>query len=74
MREIIFTRRGINCGIGIFVARHVIAVEVEMVIPADDPSEPFFESETVQLLRDIQEHAEQGDLAWGLDGRRIDPL
>lgn len=44
--------------------RYVVAVEVEMVIPVDDPSEPCLESETVQLLRDIQEHAEQGDVAW----------
>ena len=44
--------------------KYVVAVEVEMVIPVDDPSEPCYESETVQLLRDIQEHAERGDLAW----------
>ena len=44
--------------------KYVIAVEVEMVIPVDDPGEPCYESETVQLFRDIQEHAEQGDLAW----------
>jgi len=36
----------------------------EMVIPADDPSEPCYESETVQLLREIKEHAERGDVAW----------
>jgi hypothetical protein len=44
--------------------KYVIAVEVEMVIPVDDPSEPCYESETVQLLREVQEHAEKGDLAW----------
>jgi len=32
-----------------------------MVIPVDDPSEPCYESETVQLRRKINEHAEQGD-------------
>ena len=42
--------------------KYVIAVEVEMVIPVDDPSEPCYESETVQLLREIKEHAERGDL------------
>ncbi len=42
----------------------VVAVEVEMVIPLDDPSEPCYESETVKLLREIKEHAEQGDVAW----------
>ncbi len=44
--------------------RYVVAVEVEMVVPTDDPSEPCYESETVQFLRDIQEHAERGDVAW----------
>ena len=41
--------------------KYVIAVEVEMVVPVDDPSEPCYESETVQLLREIREHAE----GWG---------
>ena len=44
--------------------KYVIAVEVEMVIPVDDPSEPCYESETVQFLREIKEHAERGDQAW----------
>jgi hypothetical protein len=44
--------------------RYVVAVEVDMVVPADDPSEPCYEAETVQLLREIKEHAEQGDVAW----------
>ncbi len=43
---------------------YVVAVEVEMVIPVDDPSEPCYESETVQLLREIKDRAERGDLAW----------
>ena len=42
----------------------VVAVEVEMVIPADDPSEPCYESETIQLLQEIEEHAKQDDLTW----------
>jgi hypothetical protein len=44
--------------------RFAVAVEVEMVIPEDDPSEPCYESETVQLLREIRERAEAGDVAW----------
>ena len=44
--------------------QYVVAVEVEMVIPPDDMSEPCYEPETVNLLRDVQQHAEQGDLAW----------
>jgi hypothetical protein len=42
----------------------VVAVEVEAVIPDDDTSEPCFESETVQLLREVENHAQQGDLEW----------
>ena len=44
--------------------KYVVAVEVEMVIPADDPSEPCYESETVQLFREIKDHAERGDVSW----------
>ena len=44
--------------------RFVVAVEVEMVIPLDDPSEPCLEAETVQMLREIAEHAEHGDRQW----------
>jgi hypothetical protein len=44
--------------------KYVVAVEVEMVIPTDDPSEPCFESETVELLRAVKEHAERGDKEW----------
>src|SRR5260370_7433362 len=43
--------------------KYVVAVEVEMVTPADDPSEPCYEAETVQLLREIQERAERGAVA-----------
>jgi len=44
--------------------RFVVAVEVEMVIPVDDPSAPCYESETVRLLREVEEKARQGDLDW----------
>jgi hypothetical protein len=44
--------------------KYVVAVEVEMVIPVDDPSEPRYESETIQLMREVQERAERGDVAW----------
>jgi hypothetical protein len=44
--------------------KYVVAVDVEMVIPVDDPSEPCYESETIQLLKDVKEHADRGDLAW----------
>jgi hypothetical protein len=44
--------------------KYVVAVEVETVVPVDDPSEPCYEAETVQLLREIKEHADRGDVAW----------
>ena len=44
--------------------RYVVAVEVEMVIPEDDPSEPCYEAETVNLLREVRERAESGDIGW----------
>ena len=44
--------------------RYVVAVEVEAVIPVDDPSEPCFEAETVKLLKEVKQRADQGDLDW----------
>ena len=42
----------------------MVAVEVEMVIPPDDPEEPCYESETVKFLRDVAEHAKREDKTW----------
>ena len=44
--------------------KYVVAVDVELVIPIDDPAEPCYESETIQLLREVKEHAERGDVPW----------
>jgi hypothetical protein len=44
--------------------QYIVAVEVEAVIPDADPSEPCYESETVELLRDIESHARSGDVNW----------
>jgi len=44
--------------------KYVVAVEVEMVIPVDDPSEPCYESETVELLREIQERSLLIEATW----------
>jgi hypothetical protein len=44
--------------------KYVVALEVEMVVPSDEPSEPCYETETIQLLREVKERAERGDLAW----------
>jgi hypothetical protein len=42
----------------------VVRVEVEAVIPKDDPSEPCLEPETVEFLREVHERAEAGDVEW----------
>lgn len=51
--------------------RYVVAVELEMVIPPDDPSEPCYESETVELVREIARRAESGDEAWLLQHGQV---
>ncbi len=42
----------------------VVVIEVEAVIPDSDPSEPCFEPQVVELLREIEARAKQGDVAW----------
>jgi hypothetical protein len=44
--------------------KYVVAVEVEMVIPLDDPSEPCYEAVTVKLLREVKERAERDEVEW----------
>jgi hypothetical protein len=44
--------------------RFVIAVEVEAVVPDDDPSEPCFQPHVVELLRQVELHAKIGDVDW----------
>jgi hypothetical protein len=44
--------------------KYVVALEVEMVVPIDDPTEPCYEAETIQLLREVKERAKRDDLAW----------
>jgi len=44
--------------------RFVVAVEVEAVIPPEDPSEPCYEPETVEFLKEVADRAERGDLEW----------
>jgi hypothetical protein len=44
--------------------RYVVAVEVEAVIPDADPSEPCYEAEVVELLREVESRAQAGDVAW----------
>ncbi|MFG0335761.1 MAG: hypothetical protein ACF8TS_20570 [Maioricimonas sp. JB049] len=44
--------------------KYVVAVDVEMVVPVEDPSEPCYEAETVRFLKQVQEYAEADDLDW----------
>lgn len=44
--------------------RFIVAVDVEAVIPDADPTEPCYESETVELLREVERRARAGDVEW----------
>jgi hypothetical protein len=51
--------------------RYVVAVDVEMVIPTDDTSEPCYEAETVEFLKDVAQRAERGEKEWLLKHGRV---
>ena len=51
--------------------RYVVAVEVEMVVPPDDPSEPCYEAETVEFLKEVAQRAEQDDKQWLLQRGKV---
>jgi hypothetical protein len=44
--------------------QYAVEVEVEVVYPEDDPSEPCLEPATVRRLDEIARRAERGDLAY----------
>ncbi len=44
--------------------RCIVRVELDAIIPVDDPSEPCFEPDTVEFLKQVRERAEGGDLEW----------
>lgn len=44
--------------------RYVVSVDIELVYPEFDPSEPCYEAETVDFLREVAERAERGDVDW----------
>lgn len=50
---------------------YVVSVEVEAVIPHDDPSEPCYEAETVQFLKLVGEKAVQDDREWLLQHGQV---
>jgi len=42
----------------------VVAVEVDAVVPDADPTEACYEPDVVELLREVELHAERGDVDW----------
>ena len=44
--------------------RFIVVMEVEAVIPDADPSEACYEPEVVELLREVEKHAKDGDVSW----------
>jgi hypothetical protein len=44
--------------------RFAVEVDVEVVYPEDDPSEPCLEPDAVRKLDEIARRAEQGDVAY----------
>jgi hypothetical protein len=44
--------------------RVVVDVPVELVFPDEDPSEPCYEAETIELLREVERRAAANDLEW----------
>jgi hypothetical protein len=43
---------------------YAVEVEVEVVYPAEDPTEPCLEAPTVRWLDEVARRAEQGDLEY----------
>lgn len=44
--------------------RLIVAIEVEGVLPESDPREPSLDSEAVELLWALRDHAVDGDMVW----------
>ncbi len=44
--------------------QYAVEVEVEVVYPEDDPSEPCLEPATIRRLDEIARRAEKGDIAY----------
>lgn len=51
--------------------RYVVALDVEMVSPPDEPSEPCYEAEAVELMKEAVERAQRDDIAWLLQHGRV---
>ncbi len=51
--------------------KYVVAVDVEVVIPDDEPTEPCYETETVELLREVKQRADREDVSWLLEHGKV---
>ena len=51
--------------------RFIVVVDVEAVIPEEDPTEVCYEPETVELLHEIEHRAECGDIDWLMAHGRV---
>ncbi len=51
--------------------RFIVALDVDAVIPDEDPSEPCFEPATVELLKEVESRAKRGDRAWLMQHGRV---
>ncbi len=48
----------------IFSEKYIVVLDVEMVIPDEDPSGACLEADTVAFLKEVKERADAGDLEW----------
>lgn len=48
----------------VHAGRFAVRLEVEAVIPPDDPSEPCYEPDVVEFIREVHERANAGDVEW----------
>lgn len=44
--------------------KYIVVLEVDAVILDADPSEPCYEPETVEFLREVEQRAERDDVDW----------
>ena len=44
--------------------QYAVEVEIDVVYPVDDPSEPCLEPQTLRFLDEVARRAEQGDIAY----------
>ena len=44
--------------------QYAVEVEIEVIYPEDDPSEPCLEPDTVRWLDEVARHAEEGDVEY----------